>query len=230
MNPTPGRKVTVMKNGPYRVEGSIPLAKQTIVADDEGGSRDWQQGEPIEAAASYALCRCGQSSNAPFCDSTHLKIEFDGTEVASREPYVDQAETFSGSTVDLTDAQSLCASGRFCDPDGSVWRLIGTTDDPQVRENVQRMAGNCPAGRLVVWDKSTGQPLEPPLDQSIGLVEDPAAEVSGPLWVRGEITVESADGEQYEIRNRVTLCRCGASQNKPFCDGSHVSVGFRDGL
>ncbi len=55
MNATPGREVTVMKDGPYFVEGSIPLAKQTIVADDEGGSRDWQQGEPIEVAASYPL-------------------------------------------------------------------------------------------------------------------------------------------------------------------------------
>lgn len=230
MNAMPGRKVTVMKDGPYLVEGSIPLAKQTIIADAEGASRDWQQGEPIEAAASYALCRCGQSSNPPFCDSTHLKIEFDGTEVASREPYIDQAQTFSGPTMDLTDAQSLCASGRFCDPDGSVWRLIRNTDDPQLREKFQRMAADCPAGRLVVWDRSTGQPLEPQLEQSIGLVEDPAAEVSGPLWVRGGIAIQSADGEAYEVRNRVTLCRCGASDNKPFCDGSHVSVGFRDGL
>ena len=40
--------------------------------------------------------------------------------------------------------------------------------------------------------------------------------------------MESADGTTYEIRNRVTLCRCGASQNKPFCDGSHWEVEFRD--
>jgi CDGSH-type Zn-finger protein len=230
MNETPARKVTVTKNGPYRVDGSIPIAKQTIVADDEGGSRDWQQGDPIEAPAIYALCRCGQSSNKPFCDSTHLTIDFDGTEVASREPYVDQAQVFAGPKLDLTDAQALCASGRFCDPDGSVWRMIRKTNDPEVREKVQLMAGNCPAGRLVVWDKATEQPIEPQFEQSIGLVEDPVAEVSGPLWLRGGITVESADGEAYEIRNRVTLCRCGASENKPFCDGSHVSVGFRDGL
>ena len=230
MNETAARRVTVMKNGPYRVEGSIPLARQTIVADDEGGSRDWQHGDPIEAPPAYALCRCGQSSNKPFCDSTHLTVGFDGTEVASREPYVEQAQVFGGPTLDLTDAQSLCASGRFCDPDGTVWRMIRKTGDPELREKVRRMAGNCPAGRLVVWDKPTGQPIEPEFEQSIGLVEDPVAEVSGPLWVRGGITIESADGEAYEVRNRVTLCRCGASENKPFCDGSHVSVGFHDGL
>jgi len=224
------RSITITENGPYQVAGSIPLAKQTIIADAEGGSREWQQGESIEAAASYKLCRCGHSANRPFCDSTHLKIHFDGTEVASRESYLDQAEVFEGPALDLTDAQPLCASGRFCDPDGSIWALIERTNDPGVRDKAKRMAGNCPSGRLVVWDKSTGQPDEPALEQSIGLVEDPVAGVSGPLWVRGGIAIQSADGQTYEIRNRVTLCRCGASSNKPFCDGSHVSVGFQDGL
>ena len=223
-------KITVTRNGPYHVEGSLPLAMQTIVADDEGGSRDWEQGEPIEAEATYDLCRCGHSSNKPFCDKTHLKIKFDGTEVASRENYVDQVEVFEGPVLDLTDAQPLCASGRFCDPDGSIWRLIEKTDDPKFRKLVERMAGNCPSGRLVVWDKSTGEPVEPQFEQSIGLVEDPVAGVSGPLWVRGGVTIQSADGQAYEVRNRVTLCRCGASNNKPFCDGSHGSVGFQDGL
>ena len=60
--------------------------------------------------------------------------------------------------------------------------------------------------------------------------QDPAEGVSGGLWVRGGITVESADGFRYETRNRVTLCRCGASRNKPFCDGSHAEVRFTDGL
>ena len=52
--------------------------------------------------------------------------------------------------------------------------------------------------------------------------------VSGPIWVRGGIPVVAADGHAYEIRNRVTLCRCGASSNKPFCDGSHASIKFSD--
>jgi hypothetical protein len=44
----------------------------------------------------------------------------------------------------------------------------------------------------------------------------------GLLWVRGGIPVVSADGKPYTVRNRLTLCRCGKSRNKPFCDGSHV--------
>ena len=56
-----------------------------------------------------------------------------------------------------------------------------------------------------------------------------AALRNGPLWVRGRVRSSSADGEEYEVRNRQTLCRCGYSQNKPFCDGSHTLVEFRDG-
>jgi hypothetical protein len=81
---------------------------------------------------------------------------------------------------------------------------------------------------LVAWDKDKELALEPELPVSIGLIEDPVQQCSGPLWLRGGIPVVSADGFEYEVRNRVTLCRCGQSKNKPFCDGSHAAVNFRD--
>ena len=83
-------------------------------------------------------------------------------------------------------------------------------------------AKDCPSGRLVVWNKE-GEPYEPELEPSVGVVHDPATSPMGPLWVRGGISVESADGSEYEVRNRVTLCRCGKSANKPFCDGTHAT-------
>jgi hypothetical protein len=102
------------------------------------------------------------------------------------------------------------------------------TDEAKVRENFVQQVGDCPSGRLVAWDKKTGRPIEPELPVSIGLVEDPVQQCSGPIWLRGGIPVVSADGTEYEVRNRVTLCRCGESQNKPFCDGTHASVKFHD--
>ena len=74
----------------------------------------------------------------------------------------------------------------------------------------------------MVWDRITGKAIEPELKPSIGLVLDLKKGVLGPLWVRGGIAIESASGAEYEIRNRVTLCRCGRSSNKPFCDSSHI--------
>jgi CDGSH-type Zn-finger protein len=227
MEPSETMQVTVTENGPYRVSGSIPIARQTIVADGEGNSIGWRQGQTFEAGESYALCRCGQSANKPFCDGSHARIGFDGTETASRQPYVQQAEAQEGPTLILTDAQPLCAFARFCDVAGQIWNLVEESG-PEAAALTKQEAALCPSGRLVVWDRETKTPLEPSFEPSIGIVEDPAQGVAGPIWVRGGIPVVAADGETYEVRNRVTLCRCGASSNKPFCDASHASIGFTD--
>jgi len=222
-----GRKIEITKNGPYVVTGGIPLATQTIGVNGEGESVEWVEGKRYPSQESYALCRCGNSRKKPFCDGAHSKTGFDGTETADRTLYKKQAETIDGPTMALTDVEGLCAFGRFCDPNGRVWNMVAETDDPAVRANFIRQVGDCPAGRLVAWDKKTGKAVEPHFDPSIGLVEDPQRECSGPVWVRGGIPIVSADGAGYEVRNRVTLCRCGQSQNKPFCDGTHAAVHFK---
>jgi CDGSH-type Zn-finger protein len=221
-------KITITKNGPYVVEGDVPLANQHIVTNDDGESIEWREGAAVQHPAKYALCRCGRSSKKPFCDATHTKIAFDGTETAIRRPYERQAERIVGPTQVLEDAESLCAFARFCDPEGRVWNLVQISDKPAAAKLVVHEAGHCPAGRLVVKDRTTNKPIEPKLEPSIGLVQDTARGVSGPLWVRGGIPVVGENGRPYEVRNRVTLCRCGASSNKPFCDGSHVSIGFTE--
>ena len=214
-------RVVVSLNGPDLVTGSVALATQSIGVDSDGGSEIWEMGESFPAAESYALCRCGESSNKPFCDGTHLKIGFDGTETASRDPYSTQAKVFDGPTLSLLDSTSLCASARFCDPHGTVWTQVHHMDQPMVRATFIRQVANCPAGRLVARDNATGKAIEPALPLSIGLVEDPEKQCSGPLWLRGGIPIIAGDGFAYEVRNRVTLCRCGQSKNKPYCDGSH---------
>jgi CDGSH-type Zn-finger protein len=229
-NPSGKMKIVVSKDGPYIVSGHVPLNIQTITPNREKFSWDWTKGKSFQTGQEYSLCRCGHSNNKPFCDNSHLKVKFDGTERATRRPYVRQAEVSDGPTLRLSDAQDLCAFARFCDPGGQIWSLIEQTDNPEARKLVIREANHCPAGRLVVHDKKTGNEIEHKLTPSIGVVEDPALNCSGPLWVQGGIRVESADGTPYEVRNRVTLCRCGASINKPFCNGSHASIKFRDGL
>jgi len=223
-------KIVVSKNGPYVVTGSIPLSMQIITPNEEGLSWVWKEAKKFESKSEYDLCRCGRSKTKPFCDGSHSKIGFDGTETATRQPYVRQAETYDGSTLELSDAEELCAFARFCDPGGKIWGLMEQTDDPEARKLAIRESVHCPGGRLVMRDKKTGAAFEPKLQKSIGVVEDSALGCSGPLWVRGGIRIESADGTPYEVRNRVALCRCGASVNKPFCNGSHASIKFRDGL
>jgi CDGSH-type Zn-finger protein len=223
-------KIVISKDGPYVISGGVPLSVATIVPNPEGLSWEWALGPKFQTRTEYTLCRCGQSKNKPFCDGTHSKVGFQGDETATRRPFARQAEVFDGPTLVLSDAERLCAFARFCDPGGKIWGLIGRSNDRETRELVIREANHCPGGRLAVKDKPTGNEIEHPLPPSIGVVEDPALGVSGPLWVRGGVPIESADGRPYEIRNRVALCRCGASDNKPFCNGSHASIRFRDGV
>jgi len=219
-------RITITKDGPYQVAGSIPLIRQTMVADGHGGSVDWREGNQIESGATYKLCRCGQSKSKPFCDGSHLTNGFDGTETASRAPYSKQAVTIHGPHLTLADAEQFCASARFCHPGGGTWKLTRSEDDDEVQHAI-REAGNCPSGRLVARDPVTGEAIEPEFVPSIGLIEDPDAGVAGPIWARGGISIVGVDGEPYEVRNRVTLCRCGGSSNKPFCDGTHMDIMFQ---
>lgn len=65
--------------------------------------------------------------------------------------------------------------------------------------------------------------IEPDYEPSIVVTEHEDG-LAGPLWIRGEVEIESVDGIKYEKRNRVTLFRCVKSLNKPFCDGSHFDI------
>src|ERR1043166_9107244 len=134
--------ITVTKDGPYHVRGSVPLARQTIVPDDAGYSIEWREGETFPTGPEYKLCRCGQSGNKPFCDNSHLRVGFDGTETASREPYLAQAKEEVGPRVILTDAVALCAFARFCDYGGQVWNLVAR-DEPDDASLAVREASLC---------------------------------------------------------------------------------------
>jgi CDGSH-type Zn-finger protein len=214
-------KIKIVKNGPYIVSGWVPLYQQIITTDEAGHTKDLLEEKEYPVKETYTLCRCGESKDKPYCDGTHNQIEFDGTETASRKPYLEKAEIFEGPELKLTDVHEFCDHSRFCLRAGGIRNLISQSDDPEAKQTAIEEAMICPSGRLVLWNRETNQPYEKEFEPSIVMVHDKQKKCHGPIWVRGGITIESADGSQYETRNRVTLCRCGKSENKPYCDGSH---------
>lgn len=219
-------RIMILKDGPYVVTGSVPLSEKIITPGD--GHLVYKEGKELPQSDTYALCRCGKSLNPPFCDGAHIAAGFDGTETADRAAYNDRAEIFEGPELDLYD-DNRCAFARFChEKHGDVWGLTDMSDNPLLKEEAISASTNCPAGRLVHRDKETGEIIEPRFEPGIEVLQDPERKVSAPLYVKGGIPVESSDGFEYEVRNRVALCRCGSSRNKPFCDAMHVSVGFKD--
>jgi CDGSH-type Zn-finger protein len=207
------------------VTGSVPLSEKIIVPKGKG--YELKTGRALPQSEKYALCRCGNSKNAPFCDGSHVEAGFDGTELASRADYEERADLQVGPSIDLLD-DHRCAFARFCHREkGDAWELTKKSNNEENRTEAVQAASDCPAGRLVAVDKS-GKRIEPVYEPSIEIIQDPEREVSAGIFVKGNIPLESAEGFTYEVRNRYVLCRCGESINKPFCDARHVRTEYKD--
>jgi thiamine pyrophosphate-dependent acetolactate synthase large subunit-like protein/CDGSH-type Zn-finger protein len=197
------------ENGPYLVKG----------LEDLRNSR----GDPIAPDKSLALCRCGASKTKPFCDGTHKSTGFSGEKQPDR--VADKCDTYIGKGVTIHDNRGACAHAGICtDRLASVWRM-GKEPwiDPDGAEvdAIIEIIKLCPSGAL---SYSIGEEEYPQQDQQ------PAIQLAknGPYQVRGGIELEGIAFAEGASRERYTLCRCGASKNKPFCDGSHWDAGFED--
>lgn len=217
-------RIEILPNGPYAVKGLRRLIEETSLRKE--GILTAVETKVFEPQEIYYLCRCGKSKNKPFCDGAHVEAGFDGTEQADNSPYLDRAERYEGEAMDLLDDER-CSFARFCHRErGDVWTLAEASGDSENAREAIEGAKACPAGRLtVVVD---GELLEDDYEPVIAVGQDPEKKVSAGLYVRGAHQLISADGLVYERRNRVALCRCGASANMPFCDASHVRIGFND--
>jgi len=219
-------KIKVLKDGPYIVEGGVPLYREEMVSYKMIIPQSWKKVEKFETKETYALCRCGLSRNKPFCDGSHRE-GFDGEETADIEIKDEEIKIFEGQDLDLLDIKHLCASARFCLKGKGIWDMIKESSSKEKYEEIMQIVSNCPSGRLVLKDKN-GNYIEPTLEKEISILEDNLKGVSSAIWVKGVIAIESSKGYTYQIRNRVTLCRCGKSKNKPFCDGTHLKINFKD--
>lgn len=219
------KKIKILPNGPLEIKGFKTLFKETIKPIN-GGVLGLSKTDEIETNDTFYLCRCGASQGKPFCDGAHEKIQFDGTENANTEPYLQRAYLQQGEGVSLLD-DNRCAFARFCHRQrGSVWELVDGSSDEENKKEAIEGANACPTGRLTAV--LNGKLVEEEFEDEISVVDDPIKRVSSGIFIRGDFELQSATGKFYEKRNRTALCRCGASKNKPFCDATHVVVKFND--
>jgi CDGSH-type Zn-finger protein/truncated hemoglobin YjbI len=210
-------QVQVATDGPYLVT-NVPL-------------RDYL-GQPIPAPPQVALCRCGGSALKPFCDGTHARNGFSGAKDPKRVP--DRRDRYPGQDVEILDNRGLCQHSGFCtDRLPAVFRA---GQEPFVApsggrlDEIIRAVRDCPSGALSLALRGHEERDLVDTDNRPAGIE---VTRDGPYRLTGGVTVVDAGGapvprNQGASAEHCALCRCGQSQNKPFCSGMHWYVDFRD--
>lgn len=197
------------QNGPFIVRS----------LDKLGNSKD----QALATKPVMALCRCGGSANKPFCDGTHSRIGFSGKKLADGS--ANKRENYRGKRITIHDNRGICAHAGNCTEHlATVFRMNQEPwidPDADEVESIVATIKKCPSGALsytIDELEYRDQTREPRITVS----KDGPYYVSGRIELKGEPRGEGASEEHY------ALCRCGASGNKPFCDGSHWRIQFKD--
>ena len=204
--------------------------EQTIEARDSGpyiisNVSDFKtsRAESVKTTRTMVLCRCGKSGSKPHCDGTHTKIDFNSSKIEGRQP--DRVDDYVGKEITIHDNRGVCSHAGYCtDNLPSVWRMQTEPwidPDGASVEEIIRVIEMCPSGALsytLKGIKHDAVEREP----GISLRKD------GPYCVEGGIGLEDYNGSTPESNEHYALCRCGGSKNKPFCDGTHWHINFKD--
>jgi CDGSH-type Zn-finger protein/uncharacterized Fe-S cluster protein YjdI len=209
--------ITVAANGPYLVAGGLDLYRRRDVQSELGEPMTWATTSTLETKDRYALCRCGVGQQAVL--RRHRARRVPGRR-RRRWTYDERADVVGGD-INVRYDQGICVHAGFCGTTvTNVWDEADKAGDTAARMHAIAMIEHCPSGALTYQlDGATNEPLFP---RAIAVIND------GPLWVTAMVPITNSDGTVLEARNRVTLCRCGDSSNKPLCDGSHKEAGFTE--
>ena len=201
--------ITPSPNGPY------------VVKDLETFQNS--KGEQLETQPTVALCRCGGSKKKPFCDKTHAKIGFSDEKADGRTE--DRRVEYKGAAITIHDNRGICAHAGLCSEGlSAVFQLEHEPwidPDAAQAEEIIAIVKSCPSGALsysVEGKEQRDQAREPAVTGS----------QNGPYLVTGGPELVDVDWGEGASTEHFALCRCGASKNKPFCDGSHWSIQFED--
>jgi CDGSH-type Zn-finger protein/truncated hemoglobin YjbI len=211
--------IEVAPDGPYLVTNA-------------GRVEDWL-GQSLPSRPQLALCRCGESAIKPLCDGTHARIGFSGAKTPERVS--DRQDTHPGQEVSVLDNRGTCQHSGFCTD--RLATVFHAKEEPFVTasggrmDEIIRAVRDCPSGAL----SYAVDDVEARGDVDHHGHREPNIEVSkdGPYRIAGGIALVNTDATEVS-RNQgastehYALCRCGHSQNKPFCSGMHWYVDFHD--
>lgn len=212
-----------MNDNNKKKKPSIVFTRYTpyMVADLENFCNS--KGEKLATKPVMSLCRCGLSKKKPFCDGTHTEKGIDGEKQPDRVK--DRVVDYKGKDIIIHDNRGVCSLDHSCvNLLPAVFRRHAKRwvlpDEAGVGEIVN-VIEKCPSGAL---SYTVGHRKCAELDRP------PAIKVAknGPLEITGGITLKDDMDSIPQSAEHYTLCRCGNSKNKPFCDGAHEKTKFVD--
>ena len=208
-------KIACLPNGPYYLLNDLTPQQIPNIQKSTG--------DVCTTVTGVALCRCGGSNNKPFCDGTHGTNGF--TDKKLTDGALDKRDNYVGKQITIHDNRGICAHAGFCtDNLDKVFKLrVEPWIDPDAastQEIIDTIA-KCPSGAL----SYTVDNIEHRNHECEPMV---TVTKHGPYAVMGGMElIDQARGEGASLEH-YTLCRCGGSKNKPFCDGTHWHIGFKD--
>jgi len=208
-------KIACLPNGPYYLLND--LTPQVIPNIQKS------RGEPCTTITGVALCRCGGSSNEPFCDDTHGKNGF--TDKKLTDGSLNKRDNYAGTQIMIHDNRGICAHAGHCtDNLSSVFKLNAEPwIDPEgaTARDIINTFKKCPSGALS-YTIDNVEHRDQDRAPMVTVTKDGPYAVTGDIELVDQPSGEGASTEHY------TFCRCGGSKNKPFCDGTHWHIGFKD--
>lgn len=204
-----GIRIEILEDGPLIVKELTTLKNS--------------KGKNIEVSETLALCRCGQSANKPLCDGTHKKVGFSGKREIDKP--INKEREYAGENIAVYDNRVICSHAGECV--GNLPNVFRLGESPWIApdnatvEEVISVVHKCPSGALSYSVDGTQQ-------RDFEHRAEILIAKNGPYNVTGNIEIKVEEDLQPPSREHYALCRCGASKNKPYCDGSHGDIGFKD--
>jgi len=181
------------------------------------------KGETLSVRPIVALCRCGGSSIKPYCDGTHARNGFSSRKDDARTP--DRLDRYEGKDIVVLDNRGTCCHfGNCTDHLPTVFHAKSepfVTADGETPDKIEEIVRACPSGALGFVRNGVAYEGES-REAEIYVAQNASYYVRGGIELEGEPMNAGASREHY------ALCRCGHSKNKPFCDGTHWWINFRD--
>lgn len=217
------RDTAAMPPGPaarrFAIERLAELARcAAALHADQGAARTGQAAQLLQAL--HARAERGLDLQGPTAQPATPAPAPAVARPAPVTQTVDGVEIVQGEKLELRFEAKRCIHARFC-VTGAPEVFLANVQGPWIHpdampvERLVDIAHACPSG-AIQYRRKDGQPDEAPPPVNLLSVRE-----AGPYALRGELSLR---GEP--LGTRATLCRCGASKNKPFCDGSHHDIHF----